>query len=253
MTENHAAEISIVLIQAGNFNRLMDETGKVFYDVYRMYLRTQDLVLGYAEAVYGTFVSIGNGRFMVFSTRSNIEPQLSEAQQLMDAITDLTKLSVHIGIGYGCTAREAERCARRALNSADRSMDSCDGDKEKNINRIVIVDAAGKVTEQLANSSTLSFEYRTENTKLLEKLTQCGIGVATYHRLLSVQHASAANALNSLTVADALSMTPRNARNILSSLESANLAKVVGKESSGPKGRPRNIYRIVEIQSRSKR
>lgn len=240
MTDDNSADVSIVLIQAGNFNSLMDETGKVFYDVYRMYLRTQDLVLGYAETVYGTYVSIGNGRFMIFSTREQIEPRMLKAQQLMDAVTDLTKLSVAIGIGYGATAREAERCARRALNYADHR------DEKKTDNRVVVVDAEGQITEPLADDSSLSFEYRSENTKLIEKLNQCGIGISTYHKLLSVQHASATNTLHSLSLADALSMTPRNARNILSSLESADLAEVVGKESSGPKGRPRTIYRIMD-------
>lgn len=239
-TEAQTTEISIVLIQAGNFNQLMDEPGQVFYDIYRTYLKTQDLVLRYAETAYGTYVSIGNGRFMIFSTRRDVEQSLQDAQNLVDSITDLTSLPVNIGIGYGRTAREAERSARRALNYADKTG------RADLQNHIIILDAAGEITEPLPNAPALSYEYRSENKELMAKLHQCGIGIATYHKLLSVQRASATNAVNSVYVADALDMTPRNARNILASLESAGLATIVGKESSVPKGRPRNIYRIIE-------
>lgn len=228
-------DIAILLVQIGDFNKLAGQPGRIFYDVYRLYLKVQDRILSFAELVYGTYVSIGNGRFLIFSTRGPVEADLAAIQRLLLDIQHLANVRADIGLGYGSTAREAENHARIALNYAEKSVLT---------RNLFIVSKDGTVNGPVSEKDELSFRFREEDPVLIRTLHQAGVGVGNFHRILSLQQRSSTKTITALSVAEALQMTTRNARKILSSLEAVGLAEIVGQETPAIKGRPRNIFRI---------
>ncbi len=228
------SQIAIQIVQVSNFNTLMDQD-HVFYDIYRTYLKTQGLLLDYTEQVLGTFVSIGNGRFMIFSTRGIVEKQIDRAIHLLHQITGLTKLAANIGMGYGTTALEAEKNARLALNHAEKIAHDIG---------IYLVDEMGVIHGPLRESSGRKMKFRTDDKELSDKLHHAKINIVTYDRMLSTQEASAQKYITASSVSEILGMSERNARKILSSLHHSELAEVIGQETPTAKGRPRKIYRI---------
>lgn len=227
--------VAIQIIQVANYNRLVNNEDKLFYDIYRLYLNTQDLILNYAHATFGTFVSIGNGRFMIFSTNDQVVNRTRDAALLLDRIRDLTQLNVYMGIGYGQTAMEAERHARIAINHAEASGgNAC----------IYIVDEHGTVDGPLDQADQLHYRYRTENPDLVAHLSHAGVNVVTFEKMLALQNACSDKLITAALVANALGMTSRNARKILSSLSGCGLAEPVGTETLSAKGRPRQVFRV---------
>ena len=215
----------------------MESRDTQFYDIYRTYLKTQELMLDYTEKIFGTFVSIGNGRFMIFSTLGMTEPRTPLTLTLLNQITDLTKLSVNMGMGFGGTAFEAEKNARLALNYAERrGQNTC----------IFVVDESGTVNGPLNKPEHLQFKFRTEDKDLTRKLHHARVSIATYEKILLVQRSAANRAVTSATVSDLLGMTERNARKILAALQQNDLAEIIGQETPTTKGRPRQVFRVYE-------
>lgn len=228
------SQVAIQIVQVSNFNQLMNQN-HAFYDIYRTYLKTQGLLLDYTEQVLGTFVSIGNGRFMIFSTRGIVENQMDRANQLLQQITGLTKLAANIGMGYGTTAIEAEKNARLALNHAEHvEHGGC----------MYLVDETGALHGPLQNLNKATIKFRTDDKELSKRLHHAKLSIVTFERMLSVQEASAQKCITAAVVSEILGMSERNARKILASLHGNDLAEVVGHETPTTKGRPRKIYRI---------
>ncbi len=232
-----SSQIAIQIVQVGNYNKLMNKEDSLFYDIYRLYLRTQELILTYAENIFGSYVSIGSGRFLIFSTKGAVEDKTTFSSLLLKQINSLTSLSANIGMGYGLNAVDAERNARLALNYAEKSsLENC----------IFLVSEDGVIKGPLQETMSVPFKYGTEDKTLMEKLKNAKVSITTYEKMLAVQKTSAQNIVTSNMVAQIFHMTDRNARKVLSLLESAGLAEIVGNESPASRGRPRKIFRIRE-------
>lgn len=229
------SQLAVQIIQVANFNKLLDNVHQSSYDLYRLYLKTQEVLLDYAQTLSGSYVSIGNGRFMIFTTRNLTEDHLQLSAVLLQQITTLTELSVNLGIGHGTTSLEAERNARLALNYAEKT--GC-------TNCIYLIDESGTVTGPLLKEETLSFQYRTTDKNLVDKLKRAKVSVSTYNKIGSLSTTLGQKVLSSAIVSEKLGMSERNARKILSSLTAQGLAEIVGSEQPTNKGRPRHIYQI---------
>lgn len=235
--QNRRAQMAVQVVQVGNFNQLMDESDARFYNIYRTYLQTQELLIDYTEEIFGTFVSIGNGRFMIFSTQGYVEDSTYKAMSLLRNITELTKLGAKIGMGYGITAFEAEKNARLALNYADKaSKENC----------IYLVDGNRTVSGPLEEPNSITFKFRTEDKDLIEKLNTARVSIATFEKIQLVQRDSVQSSITASDVAQRLEMTERNARKILSALQKSGLAELIGQETPTSKGRPRQVFRIAQ-------
>lgn len=227
------SQIAVVMIQIDELFLLKGE-GLMTYDVNRMNLKCQEIIFDYTESIFGSYFPKGIGVFTIFSTRGAIETNESKCFDMLNELRILSDLTVHIGIGYGTTSYSAEKHANLALYHVQQ--------KEENI--IAIVNEQGEIQESTSQDASITYQYRTENKELNEKLENAGVNISTYRKLLYIQNQSSTS-LTASGLSEQLRMTPRNARRILMSLEKQGLAQIIGQETPSTKGRPRYIYTIV--------
>lgn len=238
-----SSQISILVLQLYDMNTLISEKN-VSFDAHRLSLSLQEMVIEFAEKIQGSFIQQGIEKFVIFSTRGSlVDFNNTEIFDLLEKIKMITKLPANIGIGYGYTVLEAEQNAYIALNHANYY--------EKN--SIMLADERGNVEGPLKNNNSISFNRRTNNTEILERLKLSGVNVGTYNKVLSVQTKLRQGHVHASNLAKWLGMTPRNARRILSDLEKNGLASIVGEESPNARGRPRRIFKVGLVDKEEKR
>ncbi|WP_102349648.1 hypothetical protein [Bacillus sp. Marseille-P3661] len=233
-----SSQISVLILQIYDMNNLIGENS-VSFDAYRLNLKLQDIIIEFTESISGSFIQLGNDKFIIFSTRGALESQNNnEIFTLLEKVILITTLTANIGIGYGKTVFGAEQNAYLALNHA----------KNNGKNIAMLANENGVIEGPLQKQNSLSFSYRSEDLELIEKLKNAGVNISTFNKILSIQDNLGQGSINSTNLAKWLDMTQRNARRILSDLEKHNLAKIVGIETSSTRGRPSKIYRVEYIK-----
>lgn len=230
------SQIAVVIIA------LKDSTNKNshYYESYRLKLKIEDSILKYAESVSGTLVPLGLYRFMITTARGAVEQCPDHPPiNLLNEIKLLTNLEVYCGIGYGINGRGAEQNASLSLSHAEKNGDGS----------AMITDERGNITNTFSDKESFVFNYRSEDTELIEKLKEEGISIVTYNKLIYVQKNLDKQSLSAVDVAEWLNMSYRSANRILLGLERCGLIQVIGEESPSTKGRPRKLYRIQADES----
>ncbi|MCR8631883.1 hypothetical protein [Paenibacillus radicis (ex Xue et al. 2023)] len=228
------SQIAVMLINIEETEKLIEN--KSSYDIRRLDLQFQEMIIDHVEALSGSFIALGNGKFLVFTTRGAFEAanSIADPSVLLEKLALLTDLKTNIGIGYGVTALAAERNAQLAIQHAKKSGNFI----------AILVKDTGEIEGPLQQAKSINFNYRTEDLQMLELLKKAGVTITTYNKMLSVQKNLGQNAISASLIAESLSMTKRNARRILSDLEEHNLAELIGEEAPSNRGRPSKIYRI---------
>lgn len=170
------SQIAAIFIKVENMDTNMNHH-TISYDLHRLNLKVQDAVLNFSESIFGTFVPLGVGTFVVFSTRGSIKETGQQIGDLLEKLALISELPSNVGIGYGETALAAEENARLALNHAQNYDSFC----------AFLVDDRGIIEGPLKEQESISFGYRTENKEISEKLKQCGVTITTLNKILSVQ------------------------------------------------------------------
>ncbi|MDQ0252809.1 putative transcriptional regulator [Evansella vedderi] len=228
------SQIAVILVNTEIMNKHSDRH-VLSYDQHRLNLDLQSAVLSFSESISGSFMPLGIGSFVIFSTRGSLEDSKQHIQLLIDKLMLKTDLPSNIGIGYGDTALTAEENARLALNHAQNYETFC----------AFLVNNEGMIEGPLKEDKEISYSYRSENKILNEKLAKCGVTITTYNKIYSVQKRMENNSITAAGLADWLKMTPRNARRILNGLAEQGLVEIIGEEAPKSKGRPSKIYRIT--------
>jgi predicted transcriptional regulator len=229
------SQIAAILVKVQGMEKKEDHN-MVSYDLHRLNLEIQAAILNFAESISGSFVTIGTGIFVIFSTRGSLEETENSITSLLEKLSLLADLPSNIGIGYGDTALTAEENARLALNHAQNYDSFC----------AFLVDNNGTIEGPLKEQEAISYQYRTENKDLSEKLKNSGITITTFNKILSVQKRMGNGSITATHIAEWLKMTPRNARRILTGLVEEGIAEIIGDEAPSSKGRPRKIYRVSD-------
>ncbi|MGX2959622.1 hypothetical protein JNUCC23_10215 [Peribacillus sp. JNUCC 23] len=227
------SQIAILLVKIEESNKDTNHH-TISYDLHRLNLELQAAVLNFAESIYGSFVTLGVGVFLIFSTRGSLNKTGRQVGDLLENLALITELPANVGIGYGETALIAEENARIALNHAKHYGSFC----------AFLVKDNGIIEGPLKEQESISFSYWTENKEISDKLKQCGVTITTFNKILSVQKRAGSNSITASILAEWLKMTPRNARRILNSLAEQGIAEIIGEEAPTSKGRPRKIYRV---------
>ncbi|MDF2722969.1 MAG: hypothetical protein K0Q59_2644 [Paenibacillus sp.] len=208
-----------------------------YYESYQLKLKVEAQILSYAETVSGTMMSLGEHRFKLTTARGAIEQGSDYPPvHLLNEIKLLTNADIYCGIGYGNNGRGAEQNASLALHHAEKKGDGS----------AIIVDEKGNIMDLPSSKDGISYNYRSDNTELIERLKQEGITVATYNKLVFVQRSMDKHALSAADIAERLNMSYRNANRVLVNLERCGLARMTGEEMPSAKGRPRKMYRITD-------
>ncbi|WP_066062282.1 hypothetical protein [Neobacillus soli] len=229
------SQIAAILVKVQGMEKKEDHN-MVSYDLHRLNLEIQAAILNFAESISGSFVTIGTGVFVIFSTRGSLQETEKPIGSVLDKLTLITDLPSNIGIGYGDTALTAEENARLALNHAQNYDSFC----------AFLVDNSGTIEGPLKEQEAISYQYRTESKEISEKLKNSGITITTFNKILSVQKRMGNGSITAAQIAEWLKMTTRNARRILTGLVEQGIAEIIGDEAPTSKGRPRKIYRVSE-------
>lgn len=227
------SQIAVQLIEVSDLERLANEPTNA-YDLRRLDLKLQEIILDYTEAISGSFVALGNYKFIIFSTRGSLDDHPAfHPTIILEKIMLLTNSIANMGIGYGVTALSAERNAQLALIHA-----------KKHTKAAILVDSDGSIEGPLQQTKSISYGYWTEDKEISESLKKAGVSITTLNKIISVQKALGQNYISSTDMAEWMGMTQRNARRILSDLAEHNIIEQIGEETPTSRGRPRKIYRV---------
>lgn len=228
------SQIAVQLIEVSDLEKIVQEPANA-YDLRRLDLKLQELVLDYTEAISGSFVAVGNSKFIIFSTRGSFEDSPDfHPTTLLEKIKLLTNSQANMGIGFGVTALAAERNAQLALVHAKTHQDAA-----------ILVDHDGSIEGPLRQTNSISYEYWTQDKEMSESLKKAGVSITTLNKIISVQKALGQKYISASMIAEWMGMTPRNARRILSDLAEHNIIELIGEETPTNRGRPRKIYRVL--------
>lgn len=227
------SQITVMLITIENIQKT-EENHSVSYDLHRLNLELQSAILNFTESISGSFVSIGIGAFVIFSTRGSLQDAGEQSANLLERLSLITDLPSNIGIGYGDSSFTAEENARLALLHAQNHNPNC----------AFLVENNGVVNGPLNKNQSISYEYRNENEETGRILKESGVSITTFNKIMSVQKNLGKHTITAAEISDWLKMTQRNARRILNDLSKVGIAEIVGQEAPTSRGRPRNIYQV---------
>lgn len=184
-----------------------------------------------AAALGGTVAAYRSGVHLLVTTRG----PLHEVTGGFTGLPMLARLAahqpiVHIGLGMGRSAAEAESLARRALARARRIGD------------VAAVLCLRADTDIVLESGT---RQPTAAPNLAVLSRRVGLSVATLEKLYAAADAGEGGQLNTREIADRLGVQQRTARRMLNRLELAGLAERTGSQASGGSGRPLTLYRLT--------
>ncbi|WP_078381213.1 helix-turn-helix domain-containing protein [Sutcliffiella halmapala] len=199
-------------------------------------LELKRIMLSFAEDVNGSFVQFGDGLFLLFTTRGELEIHLQgdSIKELIQDIEVQSELKVRLGLGFGETVLAAEENVRQAFHHA----------REQKILTFVCVNEDREVTEFYSAEQKVSFQSRSLGAEWEEKMKDLTISPTMVSKIKSLAHYYQKEIITTQDLARWLKSTERNARRILTELEKSGLAKISGEEQSGHRGRPRKIYTL---------
>lgn len=206
------------------------------YYPYQMKQEELDLkkeLLFLAKEVRGSFISLGNGLYLIYTNRGEIRSETRELMvHLSKKMKSTHKLPIYFSIGYGDTASSAEQHARLGLRN------------RRDGTAIVIVEEDKQISilgkEDLP--STLQYSVVSLGEEWEEKIKDLGVSVSTVSRLISLSSYYHKREFSSQDVSRWLNCSLRNARRILKELERGDVLKQCGEIHTGGRGRPLKLY-----------
>lgn len=226
-------QIGVEIIEIGHFDKII-EKAKTPYHLQYLELKLKETLLKLCERLDGSLQEKGNGRYVIFSSRGAIEREIPLLRDTVHQLSLDADVPVAVGIGFGETVFSAEINGRRAVQHA----------KEKAERAIVIVQEDGLIVESVGEAKELTYASRTDDKDLVEKLNKANVSVKTFKKIEALIHRLGRDRFTSSDLSAHLSMTDRNARRIVSSLNECGLLECIGEELHVTRGRPRKIYAL---------
>lgn len=220
---------------------IQPETNEEFFNSYEhkhKELNLKSLLIEMAERVNGSFVQIGDGLYFIYTTRGEIEIKIdkNDLYELMDTVYSRTNFKLRIGLGYGITALQAEENVQAAFRHA----------RKRQAPTIVLVDENRQVTEFISDKDDLTIRFQNwTSSGWTEKLRKSNISPSSLSKIQALSNFYKKMDVNSHEVAGWLESSERNARRILSEMETLGLAKSKTVRLDDSKGRPRKVYTLL--------
>ncbi|WP_369900820.1 ArsR family transcriptional regulator [Bacillus manliponensis] len=229
------AQIAVQIIEYDT--AFVDVTNTVFTTdkLHEIELESMKKLRTYAKKIQGSILTIGPGRYVIFSTRGFLQDITHNFTRIaeIDSFEGLRDEAETCGIGIGHSAYEAEINAWNALLQSRKwgkgSWAVCFDDK--------------RITGPLGKEEQLTYSYISDEMQSIREKTS--LSVATLHKLKSIIKKRSNEEISANELAQYMQMTTRSARRILSELEANGLAHVVAEEKPRTKGRPRKIYKLL--------
>ena len=229
------AQIAVQIIEYDVAFQELKNTALTTDMLYKIEQDYMNRLRAYTEKVHGSILSIGPGRYAIFSTRGFLQDITQDFTRIaaMDSTEGIKEEAETCGIGIGHSAYEAEVNAWNALlQSRDWGKGSwavCFDDKS--------------ISGPLGQEKQLTYSYKSDELQSLKEKTS--LSIATLHKLKSIINKRHSEEISASELAQYMQITTRSARRVLNELEGNELAVVVAEESPRKTGRPRKVYKLL--------
>ncbi|RLQ94855.1 GGDEF domain-containing protein [Falsibacillus albus] len=234
---NRESQIVFGLIQFDGYYELVHQMASEHL-IQRQNLRLNRLILDYVEQLEGHLTSLSGNEFMFITTRGVFErvtqgykwiPLIAEAKKQL-------KLNISMGVGFGLSANEAGTHARHALMQAmDFGGECC-----------FIVKEDRSVFGPVEQSAPMIYPLHITDESLLKKAEQAGMSATYQQKLLSLIRRKRDSQFTAHELAETLGITARSAHRIILKWLDANLISIIGMEKISTRGRPRQVYELID-------
>jgi len=205
-------------------------------------LNFKKTVLKLTEKLNGSFVDAGEGLFLIYTTRGEIDHTAEyDLFEVMNEYKAREALSIGVVVGYGENVSQAEQNVRYGLNQ-------CHHDEEASI---LIIDEQYHISTRYPKHVSGSLDTESMERELLLKFGERIAGHRDIIRIITYSHKYNKKEFTSQDISRWLNSTERNGRRILAELEGLGVIEKCGKVSSSQPGRPKHIYCFTERLSRS--
>ncbi|WP_313893743.1 hypothetical protein [Psychrobacillus sp.] len=206
------------------------------HEIYRM-------LLHFAEQMSGYLTALSSNEYL-FVTNRGIFERITEGYKYLPIVDEVKKkLGVHlsIGIGFGFTALEAGSHARVALIQAQESGGSC----------CFIVREDRSVFGPIDLMAPMKYPIAVTDQLLIHQAELIGMSAANIEKTMALIKRKKKNEFTAHELASVLGITPRSAHRIVQSWLDANLIKVIGTEKISRRGRPRQVFSLLNNKESS--
>ncbi len=204
-------------------------------DLYAREITFMKVLIEYSKKINGSLKSAGQGRFFLFTTKGSLRDCTNNFTAIPDfpELNSIKKDICACGIGFGNSASQAELNAMVALRQG----------RETGFGSWFVITENKQIIGPLSAESFQTVDLYSENLIFASK--QASLSVATLSKIEQLIKKSGTHNVSAQDLAMALHILPRSARRILQRLVEGGLAKEIGGESPGIKGRPKKVYQVT--------
>ncbi|MHA0858236.1 hypothetical protein [Paenibacillus sp. CMAA1364] len=236
------SQIVVGMINVDDFGKLVMKRNSE-HDVQKLKLDIHRMVLGYVESLDGYLTSLGGDEYLFFTTRGIFERETSGYKTIplaKDANISLG-ISLSMGIGFGISANVAGMNARIALRKS----------KEAGGNTCFIVREDQTLIGPLEMADPVQTVLSPMDAELVKRAEDAGMTSAYLSKLLNQMARFGKNEYTVHDLASLLDVTVRSAHRLLLLWIDNGLVDIAGLEKM-PKGRPRQIFRVIILDDKSR-
>lgn len=232
---NQQAQIVAVLVEndlPGDYSAVTRSE----YQYMRRRLRVLEKIYAFANRLQGITSDAGFNQQMIVCTRNEFEAETKGFREF-DLFREINRDimgSCRFGVGYGITAIAAKQNACIALEHA----------RVHGPNSACLVAASGKTVSLISYLDQPEKGLSGADGKLEALSKKSGISAKRLARLCEIIDDRKTRRFTSTELAALLGVSKRNMDRILLRLESACMARVVGKMTGGEAGRPKRIFEL---------
>lgn len=228
------SQIGVLMIEIDRLHEA-DKHSTERYQLQHMELKIKSLLLHHCERIDGSLHQDGTGRYLMYGSRGGMARNMDSLFATMQQLELDVDLPSFAGIGFGETAFDAERHARKAIQYA----------KDDEAGQIIIYETDGTIVEMSGEDQALSYETYSSDVELLEQLNKAGVSIRTFQKIKAYIRRIGKEEFTASELASGLSMTIRHVQRIMGSLTAFSLAEIAGSELNTRRGRPSNRYRLI--------
>lgn len=204
---------------------------------------TYRMLLHFAEQMSGYLTALSSTEYL-FVTNRGIFERVTEGYKVLPIVDELKKklgVTLSIGIGFGFSALEAGSHARVALIQAqENGGDSC-----------YIVNEDRSVFGPIDITAPMKYPLAVTDQLLIQQSAAVGMNAANIEKTMALIRRKKKNEFTSHELASVLGITPRSAHRIVQSWLDASLIEVIGTEKISRRGRPRQVFRLLNSEENS--
>lgn len=178
--------------------------------------------------------------FVLFISKGMFSEYVKEFadKPLISDIVETTGTAINLGIGMGRSVWEAEDNARSALLMA----------KSKPGSNVYMMSQDKEVTGPIkcgSECTKVDFFLRSDDSKVLLLADKTGLSVSTLSHIQGLIRGLGRDTITASELGSSMGISKRTANRVLLKLCNSGVAFYVGIEQPLPRGRPRNIYKLV--------